>query len=85
MLSEHPAQFDKKSCMEDVLQRCQKVREISIGLNRQKYVTFIQYVRENPASIYVPIRLFCFKVNNEFKQVTYVRYTLEEVKELIQN
>ena len=84
-LSEHPTQFDKNPCMEDVLQRCHKVREVSIGRNRRIYVTFIQYVQENPASIYVQIRLFCCKENNEFKQVTYVSYTLDEFKELIQN
>ena len=52
-LSEHPTQFDKNSCMEDVLQRCHKVREVSIGRNRRIYETFIQYVQENPASINV--------------------------------
>ena len=71
--------------MEDVLQRCQKVRETSIGRNWRKKVTFIQYVQENPASIYVQIRLFCGKENIEFKQLTYVSYTLDEFKELIQN
>ena len=84
-LSEHPTQFDKNPCMEDVLQRCHKVREVSIGRNRRIYVTFIQYVQENPASIYVQIRLFCRKGNTEFKQVTYVSYTLDEFKDLIQN
>ena len=84
-LSEHPTQIDKNPCMEDVLQRCHKVREVSIGRNRRTYVTFIQYVQENPASIYVQIRLFCRKENNEFKQVIYVSYTLDEFKELIQN
>ena len=84
-LSEHPTQFDKKPCMEDVLQRCHKFREVSIGRNRRTYVTFIQYVQENPVPIYVQIRLFCRKENNEFKQVTYVSYTLDEFKELIQN
>ena len=42
-VSEQPTQFDKNPCMEDVLQRCHKVREVSIGRNRQIYVTFIQY------------------------------------------
>ena len=84
-LSEHPTQIDKNPCMEDVLQRCHKVREVSRGRNRRIYVTFIQYVPENPASIYVQIRIFCRKENNEFKQVTYVSYTLDEFKELIQN
>ena len=71
--------------MKDVLQRCHKVREVSIGQNRRIYVTFIQYVQENPASIYVQIRLFSRKENNEFKQVNYVSYNLDEFKELIQN
>ena len=84
-LSQHPTQFDKNPCVEDVLQRCHKFREVSIGRNRRIYVTFFQYVQENPASIYVQIRLFCRKENNEFKQLTYVSYTLDEFKELIQN
>ena len=37
----------------------------------------------NPDSIYVQIRLFFRKENNEFKQVTYVSYTLDKFKELI--
>ena len=84
-LTEYPTQFDKNPCMEDVLQRCLKVREVSRGQKRRLYVTSIQYVKENPASIYVQIRLFCSKKNNEFKQVTYVSYTLDEFKELIQH
>ena len=71
--------------MEYVLQRCHKVREVSIGRNRRIYVTFNQCVQKNPASIYVQIRPFCCKENKEFKQVTYVRYTLDELKELIQH
>ena len=47
-LSEDPTQFDKNPCME---QRCHKVREVSIGRNRRIFVTFIQYVQENPASV----------------------------------
>ena len=84
-LCEHLTQPDKNPCMEDVLKRCHKVIEVSIGRNRRINVYFIQYVQENPASIYVQIRLFCRKENNEFKQVTYVSYTLDEFKELIQN
>ena len=84
-LSEHLAQFDENPCMEDVLQLCHKVREVSIGRNRRIYVTFIQYVQENPASVCVQIRLFCCKENNEFKHVNYISYTLDELKELIQN
>ena len=84
-LCEHSTQFDKNRCMEDVLQRCHKFREVSIGETRRIYATFIQCVHSNPASIYVHIRLFCRKENNEFKQVTYVSYVLDEFKELIQN
>ena len=84
-LSEHPTQFDKNPCVEEVLQRCHKVREVSIGQNRRIYVTFIQYVQENPASINVQIRLFFRKENNDFKKATYVSYTLDEFKELIPN
>ena len=71
--------------MEDVLQRYHKVREVTVGLNRRIYVTFIQYVQENPTSIYVQFWLYCRKENNECKQVTYVSYTMDEFKELIQN
>ena len=71
--------------MEDVLQQCHKAREISIRKNRRLYVTFIQYVQDNPASVCVQIRLFFRKENNEFKQVTYVSYKMEDFKELIEN
>ena len=46
---------------------------------------FIQYFQDNPASVYVQIRLFCRKESNEYKQVTYVSYKMEEFKELIEN
>ena len=84
-LSERPAQFDKNLCMEEVLQRFQKVREVSIGKNRRISETFIQYVQENQALIYAHIRHFCRNGNKEFKQLTYVSYTLDEFKEQIQN
>ena len=84
-MRENQPQFDKNIGMEHVLEQCHKVREISIGRNRRLYVTFLQYIKDNPASTYVQIRLFCRKENNEFKQVTYVSYTLDEFKELIQN
>ena len=84
-IRENPAQFEKNPRMEDVLQQCHKAREISIGKNRRLYVTFIQYVQDNTASVYVQIRLFCRKESNEFKQVTYVSYKMEEFKELIEN
>ena len=83
-LSDHPTQFDKNPCMEDVLQRCHNVRQVSIGRNRRIHVAFIQYVQENSAFIYDQIRIFCRKENNEFKQVTYFSYTLYEFNELIQ-
>ena len=84
-MRENQPQFDKNISMEHVLEQCQKVREISIGRNRRLYFIFFQYIKDNPASIYVQIRLFWRKENNEFKQVTYVSYTLDEFKELIQN
>ena len=84
-IRENPAQFEKNPKMEDVLQQCHKAREISIGENRRLCVTFIQYVQDYPASVYVQIRLFCLKESNEFKQVTYVSYKMEEFKELIEN
>ena len=84
-MRENQPQFDKNIGMEHVLEQCHKVREISIGRNRRFYVTFFQYIKDNPASTYVQIRFFCRKDNNEFRQVTYVGYTLDEFKELIQN
>ena len=84
-MKENQPQFDKNIGMEHVLKQCHKVREISIGRNRRLYVTFLRYIKDNPASTYVQIRLFCRKENNGFKQVTYVSYTLDEFKELIQN
>ena len=83
-MRENPAQFEENSKLEDVLQQCHKKRETSIGENRRLYVIFLQYVPENPASVYVQIRLFCRKESNEFEQVTYSS-TMEEFKELIQN
>ena len=58
MRENHP-HFDKNIGLEHVLEQCHKVREISIGQNRRLYVTFLQYIKDNPASTYVPIRLFC--------------------------
>ena len=84
-IRENPAQFEKNPKMEDVLQQCQKAREISIGKNRRLYATFIQHVQDNPASVYVQIRLFYCKESNEYKQVTYVSYKMIEFKELIKN
>ena len=84
-ICENSAQFEKNPKMEDVLQQCHKAREISIGKNRRLYVTVIQYVQDNPASVSVQIRLFCRKESNEFKQVTYVSYKMEEFKKLIEN
>ena len=69
-MREKQPQFDKNIGMEHVLEQCHKVREISIGQNRRLYVTFLQNLKDNPASTYVQIRLFCQKENNEFKQVT---------------
>ena len=84
-IRENPAQFEKNPKIEDVLQQYNKAREISLGKNRRLYVIFIQYVQDNPASLYVQIRLFCRKESNEFKQVTYVSYKMQEFKELIEN
>ena len=57
-IRENQPQFDKNIGMEHVLEQCHKVREISIGRNRRLYVTFLQYIKDNPASTYVQIRLF---------------------------
>ena len=84
-MRENQPQFDKNIGMEHVLEQCHKVREISIGRNRRLYNTFLQYIKDNPASTYVQMRLFCRKENNEIKQVTYVSYTQNEFKELTQN
>ena len=84
-IQENPAQFEKNPKVEDVLQQCHKAREISIGKNRRLYVTFLQYVLDNPASVYVQMRPFCRKESSEFKQVTYVSYKMEKFKELIEN
>ena len=67
-MRENQPQFDKNIGMEHMMEQCHK--EISIGRNQRLYVTFIQYIKDNRASTYVQIRLFCRKENNEFKQVT---------------
>ena len=83
-MRENQPQFDKNIDMKHVLEQCHKVREISIGQNRRLYVTFLQFIKDNPALTYVQI-LFCRKENIEFKQVTYISYTMDEFKELIQS
>ena len=77
-MRENSAQFEKNPQMEDVLEQYHKAREISIGKNRRLYVTFIQYVQDNPASVYVQVRLFCRKESNELNRVTYVSYKMKK-------
>ena len=57
-MRENQSQFDKNIGMQHVLEHCHKVREISIGQKRRFYVTFLQYIKDNPASTYVQIRIF---------------------------
>ena len=52
------AHFDKNNFMSHVLEQCHKLREISIGRNRRLYVTFLQYIKDNPASTYVQFDFF---------------------------
>ena len=49
-MRENQPQFDKNIGMEHVLEQCHKVREISIGRDRRIYVTFLQYIKDNPVS-----------------------------------
>ena len=56
-MRENQPQFDKNIGIEHLLEQCHKVREISIGRNRRLYATFLQYIKDNPASIYVQIRI----------------------------
>ena len=84
-MRENRLQFDKDTSMEHVLEQCHKVWELSIAQNRRLYVTFLQYIKDNPASTYVKVLFFLSKENNELKQVTYASYTLDEYKDLIRN
>ena len=56
-MRENQTQFDKYIGIEHLLEQCHKVREISIGRNRRLYVTVLQYIKDNPASTYVQIRI----------------------------
>ena len=54
-------QFDKDKGIEHVLEKCHKIREISIGGNRRLYVKSLQYIKDYPASTYAQNQLFCRK------------------------
>ena len=88
--AEHLTLFDlpevhpKNLSMQEELNFCHGIEEISNQKNRKLYVTYKQYNIKDRASIYVQIRLFCKKDNEtEFKQASYVNYKLEEFKDLI--
>lgn len=84
ILFELPEVHPKNLSMQEELNYCHGIQEISNQKNRKLFVTYKQYNIKDRESIYVQIRLFCKKDNEtEFKQASYVNYKLEEFKDLI--
>ena len=84
ILFELPEVHPKNLSMQEELNYCHGIEEISNQKNRKLFVTYKQYNIKDRESIYVQIRLFCKKDNEtEFKQASYVNYKLEEFKDLI--
>ena len=73
---------DKESTMDQELGNCNKVYGIATYNRRQVCVTIKKYNVNKPP--YIQIRLFTAKENEARKQVAYVNYTLNELKELCQ-
>ena len=78
----YEAKSGKESTMDQELEICNRVYEITIYNMRRGCVTIKKYSVNNPP--YIQIRLFTAKENEAMKQVAYVNYTLNEFKELSQ-
>ena len=68
--------------MDQELANCNKMYDIASYKRRQVCVTIKKYSVNKPS--YFQIRLFTTKENIAAKQVAYVNYTLNELKELSQ-
>ena len=78
----YEAKSGKESTMDQELENCNRVYEISIYIMRRVCVTIKKYSVNKPP--YIQIRLFTAKENEAMKRVAYVNYTLNEFKELSQ-
>ena len=78
----YEAKSGKESTMDQELDICNKVYEIATYNMRRVCVTIKKYSVNKPP--YIQIRLFTAKENEGLKQVAYVNYTLNELKELSQ-
>ena len=73
---------DKDSTMEQELADCHSVYDVATYKKRRVCVTIKKYNVKKPS--YIQIRLFTAKENEVLKQVAYVKFTLNEIKELAQ-
>ena len=76
----HEDKPGKESTMDQELDICNRVNEIATYNMRRVCVTIKKY-KFNKLP-YIQIRLFTVKENEAMKQVAYVNYTLNELKEL---
>ena len=75
--------IDKESTMDqELLANCNKVYDIVTYKKRNVCVTIKKYNVNKPP--YIQNRLFTAKENEAMKQVAYVNYTLNKIKELSQ-
>ena len=75
----YEAKSGKESTMDRELDSCNRVYEIATYNLRRVCVTIKKYSVNKPP--YIPIRLFTAKENENLKQVAYVNYNLNELKE----
>ena len=78
----YEAKSGKESTMDQELDICNRVYEIATYHMRNVCVTIKKYNVCKPP--YIQIRLFTTKENEDLKQIAYVNYTLDELKELSQ-
>ena len=78
----YEAKSGKESTMDQELDICNKVYETATYNMRRVRVTIKKNSVNKPP--YIQIRLFTAKENEGLKQVAYVNYTLNELKELSQ-
>ena len=78
----YEAKSGKESTLDQELEICNRVYEIATYNMKRVCVTIKKYSVNNPP--HIQIRLFTAKDNEAMKQVAYVNYTLNELKELFQ-
>ena len=76
----YEAKSGKESTLDQELDICNRIYEISIYNIKRVCVTIKKYNVSKPP--YIQIRLFTPKENEDLKQVAYVNYTSNEFKEL---